>query len=132
MTAPTTAPAPAETPTQPTGDQSPPPGNWRGLLVPFNSVSGDGRMIEPPSGTLRVRPLPLPLLNQPTLEDEHNGSVVVGTIDEVTADDAGIWGRGRFDLADATAADTARRVADGFLRGISVDLDDVTVETRCL
>jgi|SRR5262245_9547685 len=134
MTAPTQT-APAETPAAPDNqpsDQATPNARWRALLVPFNKVSGDGRMIEPPSGDLRVRPLPLPILHQVTLEDEHTGAVVVGNIDEVNADEQGIWARGAYDLQNPAATEAARQVEGGFSRGISIDLDDVTVETRCI
>jgi hypothetical protein len=111
------------------------PLGWRGLLVPFDVESGDGRMVATPP-TPRARPLPLPLMAQEALTSGHDGAVTVGRIDRIwigTEDGVtGVFGEGLFDLADAEGKAWARRVADGFASGVSVDLGDAVVAERFL
>lgn len=107
------------------------PTRWRGILAPLDTPSGDGRIIATPE-TLRTRPLPVPLLYQDALSAGHDGAIVVGTIDRAWIEDGMLMGEGRFDLDDPRSAEVVRRVADNFLGGISVDLDDTTSETRCM
>lgn len=102
------------------------PDGWRGVLAPLDVLSGDARMLVTPEA-LRARPLPLPLLAQEALSGGHDGAVGVGRIDRVWAQNGMLMGEGAFDLADAEGQAWARRLADGFAGGVSVDLDDVVV-----
>lgn len=114
--------------TQPDTDQQRDlPDGWRGVLAPLNSMSGDRRIIGlPTSGEARTRPLPLPLAYQDVRDDGHDNSFVAGSIDAAWIQDGHLMGQGRFDLDDERGADAARRLADGFMRWVSVDLDDTT------
>lgn len=98
------------------------PTPWYGVLAPEGTNSGDGRSFD--LGALSSRDLPLPLLWQPTNESGHDGAVVVGRIDSIERDDAGlIWGEGVF--AQTEEADkVVGLIAEGHLRGVSVDVDD--------
>lgn len=127
MTAPTLT-APAPTPVDP---PVVPGQRFRALLAPFDTLSGDGRQIAAPDGDVRTRPLPLPLLYQERLDMAHDGAVVIGAIDTVWVEDGNLWGSGPFDTDDVTAVAAIRRIGGGFLSGISVDLDDVTVTMQC-
>jgi F like protein len=103
--------------------------NWAGPLAPLNVDSADGRRLALPPGEPTTRPLPLPLLYQDALSQGHSGAVPVGVIDKVNlTDDGSLWGEGRFDLEDPRAADVARKVSDGMLGWISVDLDNTVFE----
>lgn len=103
------------------------PNGWRGLLVPLDVESGDQRVIGTP-GVFRARPLPLPLLGQEALSMMgHDGAVLAGRIDRTWVEDGAVYGEGAFDLSDPEGAAWARRIADGFAGGVSVDLDDVIV-----
>lgn len=102
--------------------------HWEGPLAPLDTMTADRRLLAAPAAEARTRPMPLPLLFQPSLEDEHRGATNVGVIDTVDVRDGQLWGSGRFDTAHPEAADVARRVAEGFLGWVSVDLDDATYE----
>lgn len=101
-------------------------GAWQGILVVEGIPTGDGREFAPDS--LVFAELPLPLTYQPPTHGGDAGPAIdVGVIDEVWRDEAEsrvIRGRGRFDMKDPVAADYHRKVDEGFLRGMSVDLDD--------
>ncbi|MGW0681808.1 phage minor head protein [Streptomyces sp. NPDC002754] len=102
--------------------------HWEGPLAPLDTMTADRRLLAAPADEARTRPMPLPLLFQPSLEDEHRGALCVGVIDTVDVRDGQLWGTGRFDTANPEAADVARRVDEGFLGWVSVDLDDATYE----
>lgn len=123
--------APAVSPPQ-AGPQPGVPQRFKALLAPLDTMSGDGRMIASYAGEVRVRPLPLPLLYQESLEPGHDGAVVIGALDTVWAEDGQLWGGGDFDMADPVAVNAVRRISAGYVRGVSVDLDDVTAEVRCM
>jgi hypothetical protein len=112
--------------TQPQGPR------WRALLAPFDTVTGDGRALARPTGEVRVRPLPQPLLYQGALADGHDGAVVVGAIDKVWSDGRGMWAAGPWDTAGEVSPEVMRQVVEGYLRGVSVDLDDITAELACV
>lgn len=101
-----------------------PPGAWEGILTVEGHPTGDGR--EFATGALTAAPLPHPLMWQRVSDDGHRGSVVVGRIDEVWRDGAQVWGRGVFNLALPDALQALDDVAQGFSRGISVDVDDIS------
>ena len=91
------------------------------LVIPEETESGDGRKFK--KGAITVRELPLPLLWQIKTADGHSGSVVVGRIDQMERVDGGIGNaHGVFDTS-AYGKEAERMVRDGFIRGVSADLD---------
>jgi hypothetical protein len=102
------------------------PTDWQGVLVVEDVTTGDGR--EFAGGALSWSDLPLTL--RWNKEDSHGGipstvAVGVGSIDQVWRDGNKIMGSGRFDTEDEDGARAFRKVRDGFLKGVSVDVDDI-------
>jgi 2'-5' RNA ligase len=99
---------------------------WFGVLVVEGVQTGDGRMFA--EGSLTWAETPLPLAWQRENLGEHMGSVISGRIDNVWRDPANssmIWGNGVFDSTGIDGAEALRQVRDGFLSGVSVDVDSV-------
>jgi hypothetical protein len=102
---------------------------WEGILVVEGVVTGDGREFSAgsltwpdPVGTL------LPISWQKASIGGHDGSVVVARIDQMWRDPADptiIRASGVFDLGSVDGAEAYRQVKDGFLSGISVDVDSI-------
>jgi hypothetical protein len=91
------------------------------LVIPEEMESGDGRKFKKDS--LDFRELPLPLLWQIKTASGHDGSVVVGRIDHMERTDQGIGNAyGVFD-SGAYGREAERMVREGFIRGVSADLD---------
>lgn len=91
------------------------------LVIPEDVESGDGRKFK--KGAITIRELPLPLLWQIKTADGHSGSVVVGRIDAMERVEGGIGNAyGVFDTG-AYGQEAERMVRDGFIRGVSADLD---------
>jgi hypothetical protein len=91
------------------------------LVIPEDMESGDGRSFEP--GAIGIRDLPLPLMWQIKTADGHEGSVVVGRIDQMERVANGIGNAyGVFDTG-AYGKEAERLVREGFIRGVSADLD---------
>jgi len=91
------------------------------LVIPEGKESGDGRKFG--KGSIEYRELPLPLLWQVKTADGHDGSVVVGRIDHMERTDDGIGNAyGVFDVSEY-GKEAERMVRDGFIRGVSADLD---------
>lgn len=91
------------------------------MLVPEEVESGDGRKFK--RGAISVRDLPVPLLWQIKTGQGHDGSVVVGRIDYVERLENGMGNAyGVFDTGPY-GKEAERLVRHGFLRGVSVDLD---------
>lgn len=91
------------------------------LLLPIGRPTGDGRQFE--QNSLTSRELPLPLLWQFKTDSGHNQSVVVGRIDSIDITEQGIQNvKGVFDV-NPYARECERMVRNGFLRGVSADLD---------
>ena len=91
------------------------------MLVPEEVESGDGRKFK--KGAISVRDLPVPLLWQIKTGAGHDGSVVVGRIDYVERLENGMGNAyGVFDTGPY-GKEAERLVRHGFLRGVSVDLD---------
>lgn len=110
------APAP-----EPTGDIA----GWAGLLVPYDQSSVDGRMIRRPPGGARVRDLPIELKYQESATGGHDGAIIgLASITRTWETDEGLWGSGPFDMADPKGAELARKVDQGFVGHVSVDLGD--------
>lgn len=96
------------------------------LVIPEEVESGDGRKFKKDSIT--VRELPLPLLWQIKTGDGHMGSVVVGRIDHLERTEDGIGNAyGVFDTG-AYGQEAERLVRNGFIRGVSADLDQFEAE----
>ena len=91
------------------------------LLIPEGMESGDGRKFK--KGSITWRDLPLPLLWQIKTADGHDGSVVVGRIDNIERVEDGLGNAsGMFDTG-AYGREAERLVRNGFIRGISADMD---------
>jgi len=91
------------------------------LVLPEDLESGDGRKFE--KGAIEIRELPLPLMWQIKTDEGHNGSVVVGRIDHMERVENGIGNAtGVFD-SGAYGKEAERLVREGFIRGVSADLD---------
>ena len=110
-----------EAPTTPDAGQVP----WHGVLAPEGVASGDGRKFA--LGSLRVRPLPLPLTWQKTSADGHSGSVTVARIDRIERVDNEMRASGMM-LATAEADEVIGLLADFGRFGVSVDADDASME----
>jgi hypothetical protein len=93
------------------------------VLIVEGVESGDGRMFA--EGSLKSAPLPLPLMWQKQTATGHETAVQVGRIDEVWREGNEIWGHGVFDLEGDDGQEAYRQVAQGFLRGVSGDVDSV-------
>jgi hypothetical protein len=96
-----------------------------GVLAPVGVESGDGRKFK----SLTHRDLPLPLAWQELSSEGHAGSVVVGRIDTIVPGEDGLVRyTGEFRLSSPEADKAISQVADGSVRGVSVDVDDYEVE----
>lgn len=91
------------------------------LVIPEEVESGDGRRFKKDSIT--ARDLPLPLMWQIRTGEGHSGSVVVGRIEHLERIEGGIGNaHGVFD-SGAYGREAERMVREGFLRGVSADMD---------
>jgi hypothetical protein len=96
------------------------------LVIPEGIESGDGRIFE--RGVIDIRELPLPLMWQIKTGDGHSGSVVVGRIDHMERTEDGIGNAtGVFDKG-AYGQEAERLVRNGFIRGVSADMDKFEAE----
>lgn len=104
------------------------PYDWEGYLTVEGLPSGDRRMIAPMA--LSWRDLPLPITLMTVNAGGHDGAVVCGNIAEIErveleAGTFAIIGRGYLSATD-TGQLARTLLAEGTMRGISVDLDMVT------
>jgi hypothetical protein len=91
------------------------------MLIPEDLESGDGRKFK--KDAISFRDLPLPLLWQIKTAEGHSGSVVVGRIDYMEKLPDGIGNAyGVFDTGPY-GREAERLVKNGFIRGVSADLD---------
>ena len=91
------------------------------LVIPEGKESGDGRMFN--KGVIGMRDLPLPLLWQIKTGQGHDGSVVVGQITHMERTEEGIGNAiGVFDKGEY-GQEAERLVRNGFIRGVSADMD---------
>jgi hypothetical protein len=95
---------------------------WYGVLAPEGAVSGDGRGFT--DRGLRMRDLPLPIKWMPEDAEGHDKSRVAGRIDRIWREDGLIKAEGEFDTSFA-AYEAIRQIAEGSLRGVSVDIDEM-------
>jgi hypothetical protein len=98
-----------------------------GVLAPEGTPSGDRRQFG--AGSLRSRPLPLPLSYQRVNMEGHDGSVRVGNIERAWRKGSLVLGAGRL-LTSVPEVDEVISVMaeSGGRMGVSVDADDVEVE----
>jgi hypothetical protein len=100
------------------------------LVIPEDLESGDGRKFE--KGAIDMRELPLPLLWQIKTADGHMGSVVVGRIDHMERVEQGIGNaHGVFDTGEY-GKEAERLVREGFIRGVSADMDKFEAQEEAL
>jgi hypothetical protein len=91
------------------------------LVIPELLESGDGRKFR--KDAITWRELPLPLMWQMKTGQGHDGSVVVGRIDHLERVGDGIGNcHGVFDTSPH-AKEVARLIRNGFIKGISADMD---------
>jgi hypothetical protein len=91
------------------------------IVIPEDTETGDGRIFK--KGSITTRELPLPLLWQIKTDEGHTGSVVVGRIDTMDRVEDGIGNaHGVFD-SGPYGREVERMVREGFIRGVSADLD---------
>lgn len=116
---------PAETPDDPKVDDD--------AQVPFHGVAtvtdrktGDNRQLA--SEGFAVRDLPLPLSFQRVSAQGHDGSTVVGQLSHVALNEAGEVEYDGFFNFTPEAGEAIQGVAEGWLRGVSVDLDDTVID----
>lgn len=98
---------------------------WEGVLVVEDVETGDGRKFSP--GALMWAVPPLPLMWQRESDDGHRKSVVVGRIDNVWRDPTNMnMIRGSGVLTDyLDGLQVTGMIRDGFMNGVSVDVDSV-------
>lgn len=98
------------------------------LLLPEGLESGDGRTFQ--EGVVEVRELPIPLLWQPNSMQGHDGAAIVGRIDNVERVEGGLGNAtGVFDTSPL-AMEAVRMIREGFLRGVSADLDQFEAKVK--
>lgn len=91
------------------------------LVIPEGAETGDGRIFE--KGSITLRDLPLPLLWQIKTGNGHDGSVVVGQITYMERTEDGIGNAvGVFDTGEY-GQEAERLIRHGFIRGVSADMD---------
>ena len=91
------------------------------LLIPEGIESGDGRKFK--RGSITMRELPLPLLWQIKTANGHDGAVVVGKIERLERTDKGLGNAYGVLDTGAYAQEVERLIRNGFIRGISADMD---------
>ena len=102
---------------------------FHAVLAPEGVATGDQRMFK--IGALSNRELPVPLSYQYQSTDGHGGSVVIGRIDEIWKDERNfVLGRGVFNMNEPMAQRVVEDIANGFTRGLSVDVDDIEVDVQ--
>lgn len=97
------------------------------LVLPIGLETGDGRIVDP-EAQIDLRNLPLPLLWQIKTGSGHDGSVVVGRIDSMEVTNTGVRNAvGVFDTG-VFGAEAQRLVQNGFLYGVSADMDKFSAQ----
>lgn len=98
---------------------------WTASFAPEGVPTDDGREFAP--GSITWRDLPLSLMAMTKTADGHDGAEVAGRIDRIWREGNMIRGEGVFDDSEF-GVEIARMVAEGMLRGISVDIAPKQVE----
>jgi len=91
------------------------------LLIPEDKETGDGRYFV--KGGITLRDLPLPLMWQIKTAEGHDGSYVVGRIDSIERIENGMGNAKGFFDTGMIGREAERMVREGFLRGVSADMD---------
>lgn len=94
------------------------------IIATEGEQTGDYRIVEPGALTWREPPLSLTI--------NHNPDRIAGRIDSIRRDGDSIVGEVTFDLGGEEGREAARMVEGGFLRGVSMEIGDETVEFECL
>ena len=113
------------------GDGPPKSAPWRGPLAAEGITTGDGREFAPGALTWPAQIAPGEVTLRWNKEDSHGGdahtvAVNVGRIDKMWRDGNLIMGEGVFNLATDDGLAAYERVRDGFLRGVSIDADNIS------
>ncbi len=105
-----------------------PEGSFEAILTVEGIETGDSRAFLP--GSLTVAPGPWWEFNwQPRIAEGHDDAVPAGRIDEIWRTESGeIRGRGVFDTNGEHGREAMRLVREGFVKGVSVDIDTAVVE----
>lgn len=85
---------PVEDPAEPIPDWSPTAYSWQGPITFEGEWTGDGRFFKPGSVTWQPDSLPLPFSWQKENLPAHEGSVIVGRVDQIFRQGNAIMGRG--------------------------------------
>ena len=116
---------PVAGPTSPPTESSTGVAGWAGLLVPYDQPSVDGRIIRRPPGGARIRDLPIELKYQEAATCGHDNALIgLAAITHTWETEDGLWGSGPFDMQDPRGSELARKVHQGFVGHVSVDLGD--------
>lgn len=100
-------------------------GKWEGVLAVEGVETGDSPKREFAAGALDWRDLPLSIYWQKQTGDGHDNAVIVARVDTIERDGNKIVGSGQFDMGGADGIEAHRLIHGGYMRGISVSLDDV-------
>lgn len=101
---------------------------WSGVITYEGIVTGDRRIIDVDA---LVWDTPMPLRYTGEDNGGHDGARIVGRIDRIwRADNGEIRAEGVFDIGSELGVEVSRLVAQRFLTGISIDLDEVAYEWR--
>lgn len=108
------------------------PTGWRGVMGPLDVPTGDGRILATPPDGVRFREGTLPIMWQRETGMGHDGSVIAARVDRAWVEEVSgrsvVMGEGPFDLGGEDGREAARLLHEGFLTGLSIDPDEVTVE----
>jgi hypothetical protein len=96
-----------------------------GIAVIEGVETGDTPRREFAPGSLTFAPTPFPFKWQPAEAEGHDGSVVVGRIDQIWRDGALIRYCGVMDSSGLNGAEAERLITGQFLRGVSICADDI-------
>ena len=96
-----------------------------GVLAPEGVPTGDGRQFA--DGALSHRELPLPIAYQVMSAEGHLNSVTVGRIDEVERVGNLLRFRGMLMTSREKSPEVIEGIIDGTVRGVSVDVDNITL-----
>lgn len=98
-----------------------------GIIAPEGVPTGDGRMFA--KGALTQRDLPVPLKYEYVSShgSDTSHATTVGTVDKIWRDEEGlIWWSGRVAVMKPYSDEVLAGIADGSIRGVSIDGDDST------
>jgi hypothetical protein len=98
---------------------------FHAVLAPEGVKSGDGRRFS--AGSLRVRPLPLPLTWQKVSAEGHDGNVTVSKIEQIVRVGSEMRAVGHF-ISTPEADEVVGLIAEFGRFGVSIDADDATFE----